>query len=355
MKIILSLAVLAFAAAAFSQQAPKLTPEQVNSITQQLKALETTIANQRAGNLTEILEKLRRGASSDAAALQLYTESVELVNVKRKELTDADKLARENQVKRQEDRNKETKEREDGDFGRAVRLQLQYLILSLEAAEADRADQIEKMLPKLQAYIQEAIESASKLKGRAAAYLRGTLTADDDEEDREDNENRRRSPGSPDPQGGGGGNNPFIPAFQLERFLTCTKWAQGPIDFGDMWDLTILPLYREKKKSEIGAQWDARIKTELAFREGSMSKEEFELWQQYDLPELRWKRATDICNNGDQPVNGMADMLRLIKELPGHPDAPAWLSQLRSVVSSSAPPPDTSSLSTQGAATGGQK
>ncbi len=293
-------------AAAPASAAPQLTADQVKNVLQQLKDMEEVIAKQRGDNLSAILQKLRSGASSDAAALALWKECEELVNVERKELTRDEERRREDQAKRQAERNKETKDEEEGDFGAAVRLQLEYLVLTLEAHEVkDR----EKMLPKLGAYISNLVSSADKLKGRAGAYINRSLA---------DN------------------NNPFVKAFVLDRYLQTENWSMQPADFREIWEKIVLPVYREKKKADLGAQWDARISNESAFRNGSMSKAEFAIWTQHDLPSIKWERAKDLASNSDKPVNGMADMLKVIKDTPGHPDSPKWLNELRGMISAAA-------------------
>lgn len=301
--------------------APALTDQQVSVILQQLKELEATIARQRGENLGAILQKLRTGASSDAAALALFAECEKIISVERKELTKEEERRREETMKREADRNKETKDqKEEGDFGAAVKLQLQYLILSLEAHETP---EIKKMHPKLASYIQDLVANAEKLKGRAGDYLRDPL--------------RQAGGGARGGRGGGGRGNPFVPAFQLERYLEMPNWSQVPVDFEQIWDKTVLPYYREKDKEDLGAQWDVRINAETAFRKGSMSEPEFLLWQQNELPAIKWERAKDIYANSYKPVDGMADMLRLIKEAPGHPDAPQWVRELRDLVAKTKP------------------
>lgn len=291
-------------------------------ILQQLKELEQVIARQRGDNLGAILQKLRTGASSDAAALALYAECEKIINVDRKELTKEEERRREEDMKRQVDRNKETRDqKEEGDFGTAVRLQLQYLILALEAHETK---EIEKLFPKLASYVQEVVANADKLKGRAGQYLAQSI--------RGGGGGGRGGRG-----GGGGGGNPFVTAFQLDRYLENDRWSLGPVDFEQVWERAVLPYYREKDKENLAAQWDARINAESGFRKGSMSEQEFLLWQQNDLPAIKWERAKDIYANSYKPVNGMADMLRLIKEAPGHPDAPKWVEELRGLVAKAGP------------------
>lgn len=306
---------------------PKLTQQQVDMIVKQLADVEKAIATQRGGNLSSIIAKLKGGAGSDAAALALY-EDCEKLNADRRALTRDEKKAREEQIKKQAERNKDNKSatvKEDGDFGTAVRLQIRYLIMTLEAKDTK---EMEKMLPELNAYLGDVVANAEKLKGRAGNYLATGL----------------RAGGGRRGGGGGGGGNPFVQAFQLDHYLENDSWSMDPLDFGDIYDKTILPIYREKKKAELGAQWDARMSNEAGYRKGAFAEAEYTLWQQSTLLDIKWLKLKDLYSNGDKPVNAMADMLAMIRENPGHPASPKWLEEFRGMVTAalpegSAPPP----------------
>ena len=296
--------------------APVLTQKQLDVIVKQLAEVEKAIAAQRGSNLGAILQKLREGAASDAAALALY-EDCEKLNADRKALTRDDKKAREDQIKRQSERNKENKAavvKEDGDFGTTVRLQLRYLILSIQAADTK---EIEKLIPELAAYVQDVVANAEKLKGRAGTYLASPLGGG----------GGRR----------GGGNNPFVTAFQLEHYLDGGRWCMEPLDFGDIFEKAVFPIYRSKKKSELGAQWDARMSAEGSLKKGSISEDEHALWQQHELLDIKWLKLRDLYANGDKPVNALADMLAMIRDNPGHPNSPKWLDEFRDLVAAAVP------------------
>lgn len=301
---------------------PKLTQQQVDMIVKQLADVEKAIAAQRGGNLGTIIQKFRSASGSDAAALAFY-EDCEKLNSDRRALTRDEKKNRDDQIKKQAEKNKDTKAatvKEDGDFGTAVRLQLHYLIMALEAKDTK---DMEKMLPELSAYFQEVVANSEKLRGRAGAYLSTGLRAGG---------GGRRGGG-----GGGGNGNPFVQAYQLEHFLENPNWSMDPLDFADIYEKTIFPVYREKKKADLGAQWDARMNNEAGFRKGSTSEGEYALWQQGPLLDIKWEKLTDLFQNGDKPVNAMAEMLAMIRDNPSHPASTKWLEDFRKMVSSALP------------------
>lgn len=284
-----------------------LTPQQVEVITKQLVDLEKQIQEMRGSTLTTVLAKLRSAVASEAAALNFYLDCEKLINVDRKDLDKTEERQRKEQMERQAERRTDKKaEDQEGDIGLATKLHIEYLILCLEAHEAKPADR-DKLIPKLQAFIQEAVAGAEKLKGRAGNMLSRDV-----------------------------GGSPIVQAYQIGRYLdNQDHWTNRPLGFGEMWDRAILPHVKEQKADGLAAQWDARINAEGALRKGQMPEPEFVIWTQQELPVLKWQRATYLLHNGPTPVNALKDMLDVIKAYPGHPSAPLWLEEMRLTVTAS--------------------
>ena len=302
-------------AAAPAVEAPKLTEQQVSSVLGQLKLLESDILAKRGSNLTSILAKLNAALASEQAAAKFYTDCDLLVNSERKEESKAEARARAEQIERNLDRNSKGggKADDDGDNGLALRFGLRYLIMTLEAHEA-KDEEFKKMVPKLQAYINDLVASAPKLKGRAFGMI-GRVC---------------------------GGNSPVISAFQLDRYLNRKGWSRSPTDIAGFYSATIFPIAEEESKDSLPALWDARINADATFRKEDMTEPDFLLWSQNELPSLRWQRATYLYAKGPSAINAMADMLKLIKDNPTHADAPNWVNELRILVNQSSPTPATS-------------
>lgn len=301
------------AAAPAAETAPKLTEQQVISVLGQLKQLEADILAKRGSNLSSILAKLNEGLSSDQAATKLYTDCEVLVNSERKEESKAEARARAEQIERAMERKGKAGgagNTDEGDNGVGLRFGLRYLIMTLEAHEAKDED-FKKMVPKLQAYINELVAAAPKLKGRAFGMVNRVC----------------------------GNGSPIVEAFQLERYLTREGWSPSPTNIGAMYNTTILPIAEEEAKDSLPSLWDSRINADVAFRKEAMTEPEFILWGQNELPALRWERASYLYEKGPSAINAMADMLKLIKENPSHADAPTWVSDLRGLINESSPTP----------------
>lgn len=298
-----------------------LSDAQVNTVLDQLKDLENQVLQMRSSALSTILTRLRTGASSDQAAYNLYLECDRLVNSDRKEVPKVEARKRQEDLEsKMERRAQNPAAADDGNFNQAVRLGVEYLILTLEAHETKDED-LKKMAPKLQEYIQALVSAAPKLKGRAGNYLNNALAA----------------------------NNPIVDAFSLSRYLSRKDWNTKPMDIGGMYNQTLLPLAEIQNPESLASLWDARINAEGIFKKENLFGPEFELWTRNELPLLRWQRATYLYQKGPSPVTGLADMLKVVKENPGHPDAPKWLESLRLLVNQSAPVPAPKSANAEAA------
>jgi hypothetical protein len=301
--------------AAPAEPAPKLTEAQVNTVLDQLKALEADILAKRGSNLSSILAKLNSAIASDQAAIKFYTECDVLVNSERKEASKTEARQRAEQIEKNMERKAKAgagADDEQGDNGIALRLGMRYLILTLEAHES-KEEEFKKMIPKLQSYIQDLVASAPKLQGRALGMI-----------------NRACGP-----------NSPIVEAYQLDRYLNRQHWSRDPINIGGMYQSTLFYLAESEAKDSLPTLWDSRINNEGAFRKEQMSEPEYILWLQNELPAMRWERATHLYEKGPSVINAMADMLKVIKEFPAHPDAPKWVAELRTRVNESAAVPPT--------------
>lgn len=295
--------------------APKLTEEQVANVMSQLSNLEKDIMAMRGNTLSTVLAELRSAAESDAAAARFYLKCDAVVNSDRKELDKVEARRREENAQRaleQQRKGQQAKSPadEDGENGFAIRLGLQYLILTLEAHETKDED-LDKMVPKLQAFISQMVNDAPKLKGRAMNMFQSCSRA----------------------------GGPVVEALQIQRYLNRAKWSSQPGNVGSIYQATLFPLAEEKSRDSLPTLWDSRILAEGTMKKATLTEPEFELWTKNELPLLRWERARYLYKQGPSPINALADMLKVIKENPGHPDAPKWVAEMRVSVNQSAPTP----------------
>ncbi len=289
-----------------------LTPDQLTNVLNQIAQLEDQIAAMRDGRLAAALQKIRAGVASPRDALNLYMECDKIVNAERKELDKTEARRRQEMMERRE---KNENAEDDGQFSLSVQLGLKYLALTLEANELKAEDKA-AMIPKLQAYIQELVSSAPSLRGRSLQYLASAVS------DR----------------------NPIVDALRLSPFLRPKDWTTQAMDIGGMYKNTLLPTAEKYKAELLPTLWTERINAESALRKETLPAPEYELWLQDNVPALRWERARYLVEKGPSKINALADMLALIKEFPGHADAPGWLGELRSALNEVAPAAPSANL-----------
>lgn len=295
-------------ASAPSSTAVVLTPEQLLNITKQLEQIEQQINKNRGDALNTALTQFRSAMASDKSAIDLYQNCIKLVNFERKDLKGSDfqtwKDRNENQLK-------------DPDFAAAIRLQLEYLVLSLQAQQTDN---LAPLIPAVQAFLSKAVNtvqettkhSASGAVQRGGGRLMEIL-------------NRSVS------------NSIFSQAYQLENHLNNKDWEYTPLNIGSIYSKIIFPSYLENKPQELPVQWDNRINGELALRKALQSETEFKVYYTEQYPRLQWAKAQFLFSKNINSLQSLADMLKIVRENPTHPNAGEWLQQLRQNVNASQP------------------
>jgi len=280
-----------------------LTDDQMANIMKQLDQIEQTINKNRSDAFSTALSQFKIAVASDKAAIDLYQSCVKLVNFERKDLKGSD-------FQTWKDRNEGMLK--DPDFVAGLRLQLEYLIMSLQAQQVE---DVSNLLPALQSYLSKAIaaiqnttkHSASGAVQRGAGRLVDVLN----------------KPVS---------NSIFSQAYQLQNQFANPDWEYSPLAIGSIYGKIILPSYLENKPSEFATQWDNRISAEINLRKAQQSETEFQVYYKENYPQLQWAKAQSLFTNNLNTMQALADMLKIIRENPTHPKAGDWLKDIREAV-----------------------
>lgn len=129
----------------------------------------------------------------------------------------------------------------------------------------------------------------------------------------------------------------FSRAYLLEDYLTRKDWEYSPLNIAGIFSSVIFPYYASEKPAELAAQWDSRINAEMGLRKAGMSETEFNLYYKEEQPRLLWEKYNHLLSNNVNPVNALADMLKVIQANPNHPDAAGWLKSFKEIVKNVAP------------------
>ncbi len=313
-----------------------LTAEQVLNIGKQLDLIESQITKNRTDALGTALARFRAAMGSERDALSLYLDCYKLENYDKRNLKQAD-------FDEWKDRNEERLKNPDN--MRGLQLQLEYLVLTIQAASMDDTS---PLIPALQAFLQKAVVAVQETMKHNAA---GAVV--EKEQDRGPNRQGGRPGGGGRPPGGGGGGGggglngqlvnmlrqsvtgtEYSRAYQLDEYLKNKEWENQPLEIAGIYNRVIFPYYEKNKPTELPAQWDARISTELALRKAVQSEAEFMEYYKENYPPLLWEKAKYLFEKNINPIIALADMLKIIRENPSHPRAQSWVDELRGYVKS---------------------
>lgn len=268
--------------------AQSLTDDQAMRILEQLDELEDQIRSGTRRMRTTAVQRFREASASPRAATAFYLECVQKLDFEANE-------ARQSDFRAWRDRN--SRRLESDSHALALQLQLQYLVMSIRAAETDPTE-IAPVIAELQQFMNNMVANHERIAGQAD-MLRRPVT-----------------------------NTIFARAYGLDRSLRNDNWEFGPMNYGGIFDKTLLPFYREFRPDQLGQAWNLRMRIEQTLAEGSMDRADYQRFLTDRIPEMQWQRAQDLYEHGfrDQAIN---EMLAVVRNNAGHSRATGWISTLR--------------------------
>jgi hypothetical protein len=309
-----------------------LTPAQTAHILKELEKIEAQIGLGRGTVFSNALAKFRTAMASEAGAVGLYLDCYKLENFERRNLKTTDFMDwRDNNEARLKDE----------DFTKGLVMQLEYLVLTIQAQDIDDPKKMGPLVTALQAFLGKAITAVQATTKHTAS---GAVEAKDSGP-----KGGGRPNGGGQGRGGQGGGQlagmlrqsvkgtEFSRAYLLDDYLSRKEWEYSPLNVDGIYDSVIFPYYLAEKPEDLPAQWDARINAEMALRKANMSETEFELYYKEQGPRLQWTKNSYLLSNNINAVNALAEMLKLIQANPNHPDAAGWLKDFKSIIKQVAP------------------
>jgi len=284
------------------------------ALIERLDALRDSAKEKAGSRMDSAASAFRAGMASDEAAIDLYLKCVEKV-----EFSDQKKSAQDfREWKRHQS------ERLDADgLGRCLRHQLRWLVLTMDAAEAN--GKTEELAPRALDALDSIFSAPQQFEGNVQP-LRDPVT-----------------------------NSVFARAYNLGG-IKVDKWPLSPLEVGQIFNQVVLPPLREKGKVEsMREQWTKRIKYEgLAAqyfpdagrggngrggegRGGEKPKPTHEASPEYEKfmtetqPDLMWQMEEDLYKSGDQK-NAAVAMLKHIEQHITHPKAREWADRFRALI-----------------------
>lgn len=311
------IASLAFPPPPARAQAPALSPDQLAAIRAQIDEIRGVIEGRNSQLNRSAGDVFRQAAQDPKAAVELYAKCYREVVFVRE--------GREDEYRDWEDSQRDTFK--DPRFIEGILVQLRYLALSCEAAEAEKLDAV---FPGLLAHV-EGLTALTQVPSQQ--LLQGV------------------------------NQSVFAKAYNLDELLSRNKeWEMVPFDIQGIYEKTVLPHLRKNDPSRLMPAWDRRIaqQTQMAGfvaaleqkgvnrddRKASENRarqlgegrgggiirvyDETE-FQKNTLPALQWARLKDMARFVD-PVQGLSGLLAFLKENMEHPKVADWLEDLQVVV-----------------------
>ncbi|MDF1740968.1 MAG: hypothetical protein P1U86_17530 [Verrucomicrobiales bacterium] len=271
-----------------------LSGGEVESILKELTTIEEVLKGDRVSIRTSAVRAFEAAAASDKAVYEFYLQCHKTLKFDAKDASFTDFRAwREKNEERIKDKSNLA----------ALRLQLQYLVLTLKAAEGVKR---EVLIPELEGFVANIVAHSEELEDSGMKTLRESVKT-----------------------------SIFAEAYKLDKSLEVQDWSFEPGRFGNVYESTIFPFLREEQPGNLGAAWDRRIELEKRYVLITEEENQFELdkFQTERLPELHWQKAKDLFSSYS-PKQGAQSMLAILKGNPGHTSLKKWVEEFRTLLQS---------------------
>ena len=278
--------------------ADPLSRPEINGILQELTNIEDVLSGKRVSLRTNAVQAFEAASSSEKAAYEFYVQCHKVLNFDAKDASFSDFRAwRERDEKR-------TKTKENI---AAMRLQLQYLVLTMKAAEGVKKEFI---IPELESFVANIVNHTEDLGSNGMRTLNKSVKT-----------------------------TIFAEAYKLNKSLEIENWCFEPGSLGGVYEKSVFPYMRSEARDNLGAAWDRRIQLEKRTILITRKDNEYELnkFETEKLPQLHWQKANDIYLNFSQK-QGSQSMLALIKSNPNHTSLKSWVEGFRELLLGSTPP-----------------
>ena len=309
MRMTMKIPIVLLCAAFMSQsaRAENLSDADREALLDNLEKLRDAVSSKQEGKYNVALAAFRSAMSSDEAAIELYLNCTEKVNY-----DDQQKKSQEFR----EWKRKESEKLSDVSFRRALRFQLSWLVLTLQAA-AEKPDMV-----KLTREAEEIVDSIFR-----------------DAESMASQEQLLSQPVT---------GSVFARAYEINR-LKLENWPLSPVQLDEVYSQLIFPpLRRPSQIAALKSEWIKRIQQEGARRQnwgesgraddhkGGNSQgahaAEYEKFLTDTRPKMQWNMEVDLFHYGDES-GAAVRMLAHLEKYIAHPSAREWGEQFKALLS----------------------
>lgn len=277
-----------------------LTNSDREAILEQLETVGAEATAKVDSRFSAAISAYRSAMASGDAAMDLYLKCEEMVNFEQMKKSNSDfrEWKRQNADKLS-----------DKAFREALRQQLRWLVLTLEAASKD-ADR-DRLSVEASKTLDAIVSGAKELAAQRSVLGQGvTATV-------------------------------FARAYGINS-LKVEDWPLAPIPVAAVYDQSILPpMRRTDRIQSLRSAWMKRISQEAELTDAWSGEETkgssggksaaYEKFVSDTLPNLKWDAETDLFKAGDEQA-AAANMLKHIRENMSHESAPKWIGDLKTMI-----------------------
>ncbi len=304
MKTLVSVACAAFALT--SASANPLSDADREALLENLEKLHEAAAASADGKYRVALAAYRGAMTSNEKAMELYLNCVEKVN-----FSDQQRKAQDFR----EWKRREAERLSDPALPGALRYQLSWLVLTLQAA-SDKPD-MDRLASEAQSIVDSIFRDAEKLATQEQLLGQSVI------------------------------GSVFARAYEINS-VKVENWPLAPAQLEQVYDQLLLPPLRRPDQIEaLRATWMRRILQEGAKREFWGNREgrnggagpraqEYERFVAEIVPQMYWTMEKDLFNSGDQS-GAAVRMLALIEKNLSHPNARQWGEEFKNLLTPKAP------------------
>ena len=278
-----------------------LTPTEKAQMLESVKGIKGNVKKGRFGVHNMAISAYRSAAASTTSAYEFYLKCYKELNFTRKG-------ARESEYRDWKSKNKDYLSSREHSTAR--RLQLQFLVLTLRAAQIPEDKSKESLIPELTTLMDNCLSAYPYLSSKAKRILFAGATG-----------------------------STFAEVYDLQSTLRALKnWPRAPMDISGIYESTILPIYRTPERvKELTAAWDKRISQEITLVAAADSTEAERDITMKTLPKLKSAKYLDLLRAGKTRV-ALTSMGSLVKSNPEHRQIDAWLEELEGYLSGEVTP-----------------
>ncbi|MEK6232489.1 MAG: hypothetical protein N2A42_11620 [Luteolibacter sp.] len=281
--------------------AEDLTHSDREALLERLEIIRKESATNIDARFLTAISAFRGAMTSGAAAMDLYLKCEEMVNFEEMQKKNVDF---------REWKRKNTDKLSDKGFREALRQQLRWLVLTLEAASED-ADR-DRLAVEAGKVLDSIVSDAEDYSEYRAVLQQGVTSS------------------------------VFARAYDVNG-VTVENWALSPVPVAAIYEQVILPqLRRPDRLASLQSAWAKRMVQESTLldawsgrpggkRKSGTRSPAYEKFISQTLPKLQWESEVDLFSNGDEQAAALR-MVDHIKRNMSHDAAPKWIDDFTALI-----------------------